>query len=100
MGKQENFQRIVEKITPLIDSLKTNNSKIDVRESKIDEQGTMTITLSGGLNGNGNWSIYFKDLANIIEKIEENEYHVWIIKLTNDCLDDVFDCVLGISTSE
>ena len=95
MDKKEKLEEIVEKLKPIINS-ENNNSNIRIYLSEINKDDVMTITLYGGLNGNGKWKNYLKDLANIFEEIEKQGYNVWVIKITNDCLDDVFNCLIGI----
>ena len=60
--KEKLLQDIVNDIKPLIKSIYTEESKITLLESEIDEYGTKTITLCGGLNGSGEWKNYFVDL--------------------------------------
>ena len=95
--KEKILQEIVKDIKPIVSSLYTNNSKITVLESEVDEYGTKTITLCGGLNGHGEWYNYFTDLAKLFEELDKNGFNVWVIKLDNDCLDDIFYCTTGIS---
>ena len=95
--KEKLLQDIVNDIKPLIKSIYTEDSKITLLESEIDEYGTKTITLCGGLNGIGEWKNYFVDLAKIFEELDKNGFNVWVIKLDNDCLDDIFYCRIGIT---
>jgi hypothetical protein len=95
--KEKLLQDIVNDIKPLIKSIYTEESKITLLESEIDEYGTKTITLCGGLNGSGEWKNYFVDLAKIFEKLDKNGFNVWVIKLDNDCPDDIFYCRIGIT---
>ena len=91
------LQEIVNEIKPIVKSLHSDKSKITVLENEVDEYGTKTITLCGGLNGFGEWKDYFIDLAKIFEELGKNGFDVWVIKLDNDCLDDIFYCRTGIS---
>lgn len=95
--KEKLLQDIVNDIKPLIKSIYTEESKITLLESEIDEYGTKTITLCGGLNGIGEWKNYFVDLAKIFEELDKNGFNVWVIKLDNDCPDDIFYCRIGIT---
>lgn len=95
--KEKLLQDIVNDIKPLIKSIYTEESKITLLESEIDEYGTKTITLCGGLNGSGEWKNYFVDLAKIFEELDKNGFNVWVIKLDNDCPDDIFYCRIGIT---
>ena len=60
-------------------------------EMSIDKYGTIVGKISGGLNGCGKWSDYFLVLSSLI-KILEEKYNVkaWLIKMENDCIDDIF----------
>ena len=95
--KEKLLQDIVNDIKPLVKSIYTEESKITLLESEIDEYGTKTITLCGGLNGIGEWKNYFVDLAKIFEELDKNGFNVWVIKLDNDCPDDIFYCRIGIT---
>lgn len=95
--KEKLLQDIVNDIKPLIKSIYTEESKITLLESEIDEYGTKTITLCGGLNGIGEWKNYFVDLGKIFEELDKNGFNVWVIKLDNDCPDDIFYCRIGIT---
>lgn len=100
MDAKNELQKIVGEIILLIEKLKTKKSNIGIIDKKIDEYGTKTITLCGGLNGCGKWVDYFNDLARIFTKLEEFGYDVWVIKLDNDCLDDIFYCTVGIEKKQ
>ncbi len=90
------LNEIVGEIKPIINSVGSDKSKIAVLESEVDKDGIKTITLCGGLNGHGEWKNYFTDLSRIFEELENNGFNVWVIKLDNDCLDDIFYCTIGI----
>lgn len=56
------------------------------------------IHISGGDNGNGAWVLYLTELTNVIQQLELNlKSNVYIIKLENDCLDDIHNIFLGLS---
>ena len=73
----------------------------------VDEYGTKVFTLSGGLNGKGQWNEYLQTLAiftvELIDKLR-NVYgegaDVWLINLKNDCADDIFYPVFGVKVGE
>ena len=87
----------------LQDAVKKLDDKIVrpcILEDKIekDEYGTDTFTLCGGLNGGGpftKWKGYFQELSKFVTEVSK-KYHIWLIKLDNDCLDDVFYAEFGI----
>ena len=95
--KEKVLQEIVNEIKPIIKSLYSDKSKITVLESEVDEYGTKTITLCGGLNGRGEWKDYFIDLSELFKELDKNDFDAWVIKLDNDCADDIFYCRTGIS---
>ena len=94
--KEKDLQDIVNEIKPIVKSVYSENSKITILENEVDEYGTKTITRCGGLNGAGEWKNYFTDLARIFEELENNDFNVWVIRIDNDCLDDIFYCRFGI----
>jgi len=98
--KEKVLQEIVNEIKPIVKSLYSEKSKITVLESDVDEYGTKTITLCGGLNGIGEWKDYFTDLTTIFEELDKNDFNVWVIRLDNDCLDDIFYCRIGINRNQ
>lgn len=57
-------------------------------------------TVSGGKNGNGKWSVYFSDLSKFVNAIESNGMEIWLVKMYNDVLDDVFYATFGIRCDE
>ncbi len=71
-------------------------NNITVLKSYVDDYGTMTITLCGGLNGNGEWENYFSDLSNITKLVKDKKYDFWLIDLHNDCVDDIFYATFGV----
>jgi len=95
--KEKDLQDIVNEIKPIVKSVYSENSKITILENEVDEYGTKTITLCGGLNGCGEWKNYFTDLSKTFEELEKNGFDVWVIKLDNDCADDIFYCKIGIN---
>ena len=95
--KEKVLQEIVNEIKPIVKSLYNDKSKITVLEFEIDEYGTKTVTLCGGLNGIGEWKDYFTDLSKLFEELGKNGFDVWVIRLDNDCPDDIFYCRTGIS---
>lgn len=99
MMSQEEIDNQLKKLHEIENDIKTlisdKKSKIQVLNSDIDDYGTMTIQLSGGLNGNGKWKDYFESLANVSEQIGE-KYNLWLIRMINDISDDIFYATFGI----
>lgn len=56
------------------------------------------VFLCGGANGNGNWEEYLGAFLDIIKGLNEKG-HAWIIKIDNDCCDDVHYALLGFRQS-
>ena len=82
---------------------KSDSNNTNLRFSKIyqilEDEGTTTtncIDIFGGLNGRGEWENYFSTLSKLIENLKAIFDKVWVIKLTNDCADDVFCLTLGV----
>lgn len=74
-------------------------AKIESENYKGEKSYHYIICLGGGNNGNANWNNYFKTLANIFNEIEFKKANIkdlWLIKLDNDCLDDVHTIYIGI----
>lgn len=64
-----------------------NNSDITLRTMcRVKEGSHYVCSVYGGLNGGGKWTNYFSDLKTIFEKLG----HAWLIKIENDCLDDLW----------
>lgn len=90
------FNDIVAGVKPLIDNVSVENSKIHYLKHEIDEYGTKTVTLVGGLNGNGEWTDYFNGLSKAFENLKNNGYDAWLLNIDNDVIDDVFYATVGI----
>ena len=58
------------------------------------------ITVSGGKNGDGKWCEYFSDLSKFVNAVESNGMEIWLVKMYNDVLDDVFYATFGIRFDE
>ena len=57
-------------------------------------------TVSGGKNGDGKWGEYFSDLSKFVNAVESNGMEIWLVKMYNDVLDDVFYATFGIRFDE
>ena len=81
----------------LSDKLLRHPSLLEDKIEK-DEYGTNVFTLCGGLNGGGpymKWTGYFQELSKFVADVSK-KYHIWLIELKNDCLDDIFYAKFGI----
>lgn len=83
-------------IKPIIEAASLENSKIRYITHEIDEYGTKTVKLVGGLNGNGQWIDYFNGLSNVFENLKNNRYDAWLLNIDNDVIDDVFYVTIGV----
>ena len=80
-----------------------SNLELEVIHSEMDGKNNDSfckITVSGGKNGNGKWSVYFSDLSKFVNTIESNGIEIWLVKMYNDVLDDVFYATFGIKCEE
>jgi hypothetical protein len=91
----ENLQAVIEKIVNHIDTMKIG--KFVVMEDKSDGD---EVCISGGLNGRGIWSNYFETLAKFMYQVELRFPDAYVVKLENDCLDDVFYLTIKIPKGE
>jgi len=57
---------------------------------------TMMIGISGGLNGPGKWTDYLQDIKELFDALNNIYKDVWLVKLDNDCLDDVWYLVVDV----
>ena len=63
-------------------------------------EGHYVALICGGNNGDGTWSIYLDQISSIIYSLEEQRYKAWLIRLDNDCPDDVWYAYIGLSACE
>ena len=82
------------------DSCMSTDWLAEVRD--IDENGELfesnparyILSIHGGLNGNGNWSTYLKDVEYVVSMLSERFRSVELYDWKNDVLDDVWDLKL------
>ena len=80
-----------------------SNLELEIIHSEMDGKNNDSfckITVSGGKNGNGKWSVYFSILSKFVNAIESNGMEIWLVKMHNDVLDDVFYATFGIRCDE
>jgi hypothetical protein len=46
--------------------------------------------ICGGNNGNDTWSVYLNQLVSIMLSLKEQGYKAWLIRLDNDCPNDIW----------
>ena len=90
------LENIVDTVASLVKSVQSEDSKIRLLNHEIDKFNTKTITLRGGLNGNGKWSNYLTGIKTVFDTLSDNGFDVWVIDIENDCLDDIFYVKIGI----
>ena len=71
-------------------------SVLDDRQTKSTKQSDDVLVICGGRNGNGVCEDYFRDLSKFVEEYRRNIRDIWLIKLENDVLDDVFYATFGV----
>ena len=91
----ENLQAVIEKIVNRIDTMKIGKFVVMEDKSEGDK-----VCISGGLNGRGIWSNYFKTLSKLMFQIELHYPDAYVVKLENDTLDDVFYLTIKIPKDE
>ena len=63
-----------------------------------DDDNHYIVQLDGGDNRNGEWSTYLYNLYHLISEFSKEFRKVWVIRIDNDCCDDVHTVFLGIRT--
>ena len=92
--------KLTDKVQNVIDK---SNLELEVINSETDRNGYYLfykVTVSGGKNGNGKWAEYFSSLSKFADAVESNGMEIWLVKMYNDVLDDVFYATFGIRFDE
>lgn len=84
----KNFNAVPEEYLEKIKEL--NLEKISPREYE-DKGDHAIITIDGGFNGTGDWSLYLLQITRIVQSL-----NAWVIDLINDCIDDVWTLRIGV----
>ena len=61
-----------------------------------NEETYSVVQITGGLNGTGDWEDYFNDLRILVSSLKKQFEKVYLIKIINDCYDDVFYAEIGV----
>ena len=80
-----------------------SNLELEVINSENNRNGYDSfykVTVSGGKNGNGKWAEYFSSLSKFTDAVESNGMEIWLVKMYNDVVDDVFYATFGIKCEE
>ena len=67
----------------------------NIRKVQDREGFHYVVHLHGGNNGKSDWPSYLAEISAFII-FASKKFHVWVIKLINDCPDDVFDVYIGL----
>ena len=94
--KDESTVAVRDMIKSKLSNIEFPDSEIHVYTCFMDKYDKTVIGFYGGLNGNGKWSNYFRDLQRLTDHLESQGIHVWLIQIDNDCLDDIFYIYLGV----
>lgn len=89
-----------DKVQNVIDNFELG---LEVVHSEMDGKNNNSfykVTVSGGKNGNGKWGEYFSILSKFADAVESNGMEIWLVKMYNDVLDDVFYATFGIKREE
>lgn len=90
---------LFKQIEKLVKYADPDSEKDTRREYKLLEIGSVNdhdiAQIAGGNNGYHDWVKYFKDLGDIIHVLGQAGFDAWLIKLDNDCLDDVHYAYIG-----
>ena len=89
----DNLQNVIDK----------SNLELEVINSEMDGNNNDSfykVTVSGGKNGNGKWAEYFSSLSKFTDAVESNGMEIWLVKMYNDVVDDVFYATFGIKCDE
>lgn len=92
--------KLTDKVQSVIDKSRLG---LEIIHSEMDRNGYDSfykVTVSGGKNGNGKWVEYFSSLSKFTDAIESNGMEIWLVKMYNDVVDDVFYATFGIKCDE
>ena len=92
--------KLTDKVQSVIDK---SGLGLEIIHSETDRNGYYSfykVTVSGGKNGNGKWAEYFSSLSNFTDAVESNGMEIWLVKMYNDVMDDVFYATFGIKCDE
>lgn len=85
--KSENGKEILDN---LLDLSSGTLKLIDV--AKVSGGSHYIANFHGGCNGGGNWNDYLDEIKKAFKSL-----HWWMIKLENDCIDDIFYLTIGFT---
>ncbi|MBP5459865.1 MAG: hypothetical protein J6Y62_06875 [Clostridia bacterium] len=60
------------------------------------QPGMFIVQLCGGENGPGEWPDYFSALSVVSRKLQKQFKRAWLIRLDNDCPDDIHYVIMGV----
>ena len=92
--------KLTDKVQSVIDK---SNLELEVINSEMDGNNNDSfykVTVSGGKNGNGKCGECFSSLSKFTDAVESNGMEIWLVKMYNDVVDDVFYATFGIKREE
>ena len=92
--------KLTDKVQSVIDKSNLELEVINSEMNRNEYYSFYKVTVSGGKNGNGKWGEYFSILSKFVNAIESNGMEIWLVKMYNDVLDDVFYATFGIKCDE
>ena len=92
--------KLTDKVQSVIDKSGLGFEVIHSEKNRNRYYSFYKVTVSGGKNGNGKWSEYFSSLSKFTDAVESNGMEIWLVKMYNDVVDDVFYATFGIKCDE
>lgn len=92
--------KLTDKVQSMIDKSGLGFDVIHSEKNRNRYYSFYKVTVSGGKNGNGKWSEYFSSLSKFTDEVESNGMEIWLVKMYNDVVDDVFYATFGIKCEE
>ena len=90
-------QELASRLRTIVNKVGSEKDKLSfyAYDEEHPEDNYLVAEFTGGLNGMGHWADYLEAVRNLILEIGK-ENHCWLVKLDNDCPDDVFYLWIGI----
>ena len=92
--------KLTDKVQSVIDKYGLGLEVINSEKDRNGYDSFYKVTVSGGKNGNGKWGEYFSSLSKFADAVESNGIEIWLVKMYNDVVDDVFYATFGIKCDE
>ena len=92
--------KLTDKVQSVIDKSNLELEVIHSEKNRNRYYSFYKVTVSGGKNGNVKWAEYFSSLSKFTDAVESNGMEIWLVKMYNDVVDDVFYATFGIKCDE